>query len=212
MTLALWTSLVTILGVWLVTVVSPGPNFLATAYTATAQSRRLGLLVCLGIAVGTTIWATASLLGLGLLFRSTAWLYQVVKLAGGLYLIYLGARLLISAGWRGRGPAVAVAPRLPALSPARAFRRGLIVDLGNPKAAVFFTSLFAVTVPPDAPLWFQALIVVAVVAMAGGWYALVACLVSLRPVAAAFERAKRAVACVTGAAFVALGARLAADR
>ncbi len=208
MTASLWASLATIVGVWFVTVLSPGPNFLATAYTASRQSRRLGLIVVAGIAVGTMVWATASLLGLGLLFRSAAWLYQAFKIAGGLYLAYLGLRTILQARRQTRQPLAAP----PALTSRGAFLRGLVVDLSNPKAAIFFASLFAVAVPPEAPFWFKALVVAAVVAMAGGWYALVACLVTQRPVAAALARLQTAVSYVTGAVFVALGLRLATDR
>ena len=205
---ALWASFATIMGVWLITVISPGPNFLATVYTTASQSRRLGLLVSLGIAVGTTVWATASLLGLSLLFETATWLYQSVKLAGALFLIYLGLRTIVLAR---RLPASGPAPAVP-VSAGQAFRRGLIVDLSNPKAAVFFASLFAVTVPPDAPLWFQTAIVAAVVMLAGGWYALVACVVDLKPIAQLLRRAQRAFTYASGGIFVALGLRLATDR
>ncbi|MCG8357184.1 MAG: LysE family transporter [Kiloniellales bacterium] len=201
-------SLATIVGVWLVTVLSPGPNFLATAQAALGQSRRAGLMLSAGIAVGTTLWSTASLLGLGLLFQTAGWLYLAVKLLGAAYLILLGLRAILSAR--------RTAPFIPAggapLSAWQAFRRGLLVDLSNPKAAAFFTSLFAVTVPPAAPLWFDVTVVVAVVVIAGGWYALVACAVSLPAIAARFRRAQRWIAYVTGAAFMALGIRLAVDR
>ena len=208
MTAALWTSLATIVAVWAVTVLSLGPNFFMTVLAASRQSPRLGVMVSAGIALGTTIWATASLLGLGLLFQSAAWLYNAVKLAGGAYLVYLGLRTVLSARREDR----------PSLRPAKpltaggAVLRGLIVDLSNPKAAVFFASLFAIAVPPEAPLWFKALVVAVVVAMAGGWYAVVACLVKLPPVAAGLARARKAIAYVTGAVFVALGLRLATER
>ena len=208
MTATLWASLATIVAVWAVTVLSPGPNFFVTVLTASRQSPRLGVLVSAGIALGTTIWATASLLGLALLFQSAAWLYQALKLAGGLYLVYLGLRTILAARSQaepGRQPAAPLTARGAVL-------RGLVVDLSNPKAAIFFASLFAVAVPPDSPLWFKALVVALVVAMAGGWYAAVACLIKLRPIAAALERTQKAVAYVTGAVFVALGLRLATER
>ncbi len=208
MTAALWTSFATITGVWLITVISPGPNFLATVYTTASQSRRLGLLVSLGIAAGTTVWATASLLGLSLLFETATWLYQAVKLAGALFLIYLGLRTILSA----RRLTVSGSAPVAVVSGVQAFRRGLVVDLSNPKAAVFFASLFAVTVPPGAPVWFQATVVAAVVAMAGGWYALVACIVDLDPIARLLRRTRRAFTFAAGAIFVALGLRLATDR
>lgn len=205
---ALWASLITIAGVWLVTVMSPGPNFLATVHTAVNRSRAAGLLVVLGITVGTALWAAGSLLGLGLLFRTAAWLYLIVKFIGAAYLILVGIQILLSA----RKPIVAEGSPGGNVSGWKAFRLGLLTDLSNPKAAAFFTSLFAVTVPPQAPLWFDLLVIVCVVATAGLWYALVACTVVLDPVSALYRRSARAVTAVTGVVFVALGLRLAAER
>lgn len=204
----LWTGFATITLVWAVTVLSPGPNFLATVQAALGRSRRAGLEVALGISFGTTIWATASLLGLGLLFQSAGWLYHAVRIAGAAYLIFLGVATLLSAR-RAAGPASVVGPAVGGL---RAVRRGLLTDLSNPKAAAFFTSLFAVTVPPSAPFWFDAATVALVVAIAGGWYALCACAVSLAPVAAFYRRARRAITAVAGVVFLALGLRLASER
>ena len=205
----LWASLLTITGIWLLTVVSPGPNFLATMHAAVTRSRRAGLLVAAGVAVGTTLWAAASLAGLGLLFQTAGWLYHVVRIVGALYLIYVGVRMILAA----RRPAAPVSLSGQATaSGARAFRLGLLTDLANPKAAAFFTSLFAVAVPPDAPLWFDGLIVATVVVMAGGWYATVALAVSWQPVATAYRRLERVITAAAGAVFVGFGIRLAADR
>ena len=205
MTPALWTSLVTICGIWLVTVISPGPNFLATSQATLAGSRRDGLLVVFGIGLGTTLWCTASLLGLGLLFERVAWLYLLVKIAGGLYLSYLGLRILLTAG-RSAGQAAAPGSRVTGF---KAVRLGLLTDLSNPKAAAFFASLFAVTLPPAAPLWFDTLVVALVVAIAVAWYSLVACFMATAAVAAAYRRAQRVILTLMGAAFLGLGVRLA---
>lgn len=209
MTASLWTGFFTILGIWFITVLSPGPNFFAIMYTSTTQSRRSGLFVVAGVLAGTVIWATASLLGLGLLFKTAAWLYQILKIIGGCYLIYLGAKTIMSAR-KGQGHSYQPEKRL--LTSWQAFYRGLVVDLSNPKAAVFFTSLFAVTVPPDAPLWYKAMIVSVVVALPGIWYSGLACLVNLPPVAAFLQRTRKAISYVTGTIFIGLGLRLATDR
>ncbi|MDJ0948702.1 MAG: LysE family translocator [Alphaproteobacteria bacterium] len=203
-----WTAFFVIAGVWAVTVISPGPNFIATVHAALSQSRGTGIWVSLGIMLGTTVWATASLAGLALLFQQAAWLYTLVKFAGAAYLIYLGVRMIRSARSKVQVPA---APG-PGMTPVQAFRRGLLTDLANPKAAAFFASLFAVTVPPAAPLWYDAAVVVMVVIIAGAWYALMACVMTLNPVATLYRRAQRAVAYVTGALFMAIGVRLAAER
>ena len=189
--------------VWAVTVVSPGPNFLATAHAALSSDRRRGVWLAAGIAVGTTIWATASLLGLGLLFQTLGWLYVLVKVAGAAYLIVFGLRLLLSRAAPQSAPGQV---SNATLTPGQAFRRGLLTDLSNPKAAAFFTSLFAVAVPPQAPLWFDATIIALVVVQAGGWYALVACVISHPKVAVRFAKAQAVLNRITGAVLLAFGA------
>ena len=203
-------SLTLLLGVWAVTVVTPGPNFLATAHAAASGDRRAGGWVAAGVAAGTAIWAAASLAGLGLLFQTAGWLYQAVKVAGAVYLVAVGVGMLLAARQAGHAsvPPMATFP----LSARRAFRLGLVTDLSNPKAAAFFASLFAVAVPPAAPIWFHGLAVASVVAIAAGWYGAVAWAMGGARFAAAYRRARRVVTAVAGAVFVGFGLRLAADR
>ena len=102
------TSFVTITGIWLVTVITPGPNFVATVHGTVNGTRVNGLAVAGGIAIGTTLWAGASLLGLGLLFENVGWLYLTVKTVSAGYLIFIGAGMIWAA--RGNG-ATASLPR-----------------------------------------------------------------------------------------------------
>jgi len=205
---ALWAGFATVVGIWVVTVVTPGPNFLATVHATLARSRRSGLLVAAGIALGTALWGTASLFGLGIAFKAAGGLYEAVKIAGAAYLVYVGARMLLSAQRAGAQSG----PSGPAVSGLRAFRHGLVTDLSNPKAAAFFTSLFAVAVPPSAPLWFDGLLVGSVTAVAGGWYALCAWAMAADPVVAFYQRIARGVSAVAGVVFIGLGLRLATER
>jgi threonine/homoserine/homoserine lactone efflux protein len=166
-------------------------------------------MVSLGVAFGTLIWAAAALMGLGLLFKAAAWAYQVVKYAGAAYLLAVGARMLFA---RRSSETEQCKEPEAVYTAARAFRHGLVVDLSNPKAAVFFTSLFAVTVPPASPLWYKSLIIFVVVGMSAGWYAFVACAMGWGPVAEKLRQSQRLVSRVTGAVFIALGLKLASDR
>ena len=88
--------LLTLAGVWVLVVMSPGPNFVATVHHATARSRRDGLFVALGIATGTTLWVTFGVIGLGVLFARFSWLVEIIRTVGAIYLTYLGARII----WR----------------------------------------------------------------------------------------------------------------
>lgn len=73
---SLWTGLATLMGVRMVTVTSPGPNFVATVHAAVSGSRRDGLPAAAGLSTGCVIWCVATLSGLGLAFRSAPWLYR----------------------------------------------------------------------------------------------------------------------------------------
>jgi threonine/homoserine/homoserine lactone efflux protein len=200
--------LVVLGAVWFVVVVAPGPNFLASVSAATTRGRRHGVRVAAGFALGDAIWAASSVLGLAVLLARYGWLAEVVRFGGAAVLLVLGARSVL----RSRHGFVPV--REGAAPPARRLRSGLLtgllVDLGNPKAAVFFTSLFAALLPATAP-WWEALAAVAVVsAIAGGWYSLVVWLFCTGRVAAAYRRLRRPIDAVAGALFIGLGIRMVA--
>ena len=198
-------SLATIAATWAVLVVLPGPNFLAVGHAAMASSRRTGLRVALGVALGTAIWSTAALVGVAALLRAAGWLERGVALVGAAYLIAVGLRL-VAAGRREEALAADAgeAPRRPLL-------RGIATDLSNPKAAAFFTGLFAAAVPVGAPLWFDGLLVATVTIIAAAWYALAASLLAVGPIAARYRRVRRWLGMAAGATFVLLGIRIAAD-
>src|SRR5580658_10073108 len=93
------TLLVTVAALWALAVVSPGPNFLMTARLAVARSRRAGLQAVAGIAVGTAFWAGAECFGVRTLFDAAPWMYLLLKIVGAVYLLVVGAQLLL-ASWR----------------------------------------------------------------------------------------------------------------
>ncbi|MQA85510.1 MAG: lysine transporter LysE [Streptosporangiales bacterium] len=200
---------------WLVVVVVPGPNFLTTVQVAATRSRGAGLAVVGGIGVGTTAWATAAAVGLAVVFQTVGWLYQVLRAAGAAYLLLLGIAMIWHALRTGRAPEGQRPTRRTGATPRVAFFRGLLTDPSNPKAAVFFTSLFAVAVavavPPGAAPAELAAFVALMPAIAMAWYATVALALSAGPVARAFQRVRRHVQVVAGGILAAFGVRLAAE-
>ncbi|WP_461209054.1 LysE family transporter [Desulfocurvus sp. DL9XJH121] len=203
-----WTSLAALLAAWILAVILPGPNFVATVHASCAASRGHGLRTAAGIAVGTALWTAFSLVGLGAAMAAASWFYQALRLAGAAYLIFVGCRMVVSAV-RGQGGHAAAGSGRPCPRP---FRQGLSVVLSNPKTAAFFTSLFAVAVPAAAPVWFKALCMALVVGVSWSWYSLVACAVCLPRVEAALARVQRPMALATGGLLVFFGLRLAAER
>jgi len=202
--------LLVLAGVWALVVMSPGPDFVVTASRA-AGSRRAGLAAAAGIVAGTAIWASVSAAGAGMVLARYRWAAESVRLAGAAYLAWLGLRMILNS--RRALPAAG-----PDLGPdggrhcVAAWRAGLLADLGNPKAAVFWTGLFAAVLPAATPVPVRAAAVLVAVAVAAAWYAAVACAFSLAVVSRRYRQAKKWIDRVTGGVLAGLAVRLATER
>lgn len=135
-----------ILGAALLAVASPGPATLAIAGTSMQQGRASGLALAAGITTGSFIWSISAAFGLSAVMQANAWLFEVVRYFGAGYLMYLAFRSAKSA--LQSGTPVAVSIKTPALRTA--YARGVALHLTNPKAILFFGSLYAIGLPADA--------------------------------------------------------------
>lgn len=137
---------------------SPGPATLTIAGTSMASGRRYGLAVASGVTTGSMMWSVAAALGLGAIMLSYAWTFEIIRYLGAGYLLYLAfksARFAFS-------PAKLAPQSMAAASSRAAYGKGLALHLTNPKAILFFGSLFAVGVPADASFRSLAIIICAV--------------------------------------------------
>jgi threonine/homoserine/homoserine lactone efflux protein len=208
-------ALLPLFGVWLLAVISPGPDFLVTVQYATARSRRHGIAVGAGVACGIVVWASGSMLGLSVLFARLSWMYDIVRFAGAAYLIYLGVRTLWTTWRQGRAAGDAPPPvdRVgPGVGVWRAWRVGFLTNIGNPKAAAFFGSLLGALLPAHTGPALRVAVVAVMVGVTFAWYTVVSVLFGLAPVARLYRRARRWIDRVMAAVLIALGARLAIDR
>lgn len=152
MRLDLWFAFVAASAVLLII---PGPTILTVISYAVAHGRRANLPLVAGVALGDCTALVLSLLGLGALLATAAFWFTVVKVAGGLYLVYLGLRL-VRAGLRSGPAAVAVADAAPqAASPWRLFRNTWLVTALNPKGIVFFVAFLPQFTNPAGNLRLQ---------------------------------------------------------
>lgn len=185
--------------------ISPGPNMMAVAGAALKQGRGAALLVVTGIASGTVVWCVGTAFGLGALFATFPALLTVLTFAGAIYLFWLAARSVRSA-WQGRSAGFKA--NTENLSAWGAWRRGLLVVLFNPKAALMWsaiaTFLFGAGVPMMAVLILGPLVATSAL-MIYGAYGL---MFSSRLAGAFYQRFARAIELVFGAAFGALGGLL----
>lgn len=187
---------------------SPGPSFVLVACTAAGTGRGNGLLAAAGMALGGSLFAVLSLLGLHSLLLAVPSLYLALKVAGGLYLAWLGWRI-----FRGASQPLAVAiadDGRPAPLSGQTFLAALTTQVSNPKTAIVYASVFAAFLPADAPLSFKVLTALTVFLIEGGWYMLVALLLSAAGPRAAYLKAKLWIDRSAGALMAVFGLKLAA--
>jgi threonine/homoserine/homoserine lactone efflux protein len=185
--------------------VVPGPAVLYIVAQAVDQGRRAGLASASGVATGGLVHVTAAVVGLSSLLVSSATAFEAVKLVGAAYLVYLGVRRLLTKA----GPVALEREHRPL---AEVYRRGVVVNVLNPKTALFFLAFLPQFVDPHAGhAWLQigalGLLFVTIAALSDSTYALAAGTAAGALRGRAFERVQRWVA---GSVFVGLG--LAAAR
>lgn len=134
--------------------ISPGPSNMYVMARAIAQGTQGGIIAAFGLAVGGLIHVVATVLGLSALFAHSPMLYTVIKLAGAAYLIYLGISY-----WKTKPASKDSEVRQSRKKPALlVFRESIIVEVTNPKTALFFIALLPQFVVPDSgPVAYQLL-------------------------------------------------------
>jgi len=210
-------SLWAFLGISMLVIVIPGPDTALSIRNSLAGGRGAGVATALGVVAGQLVWEFGTALGVTSILLASERVFHFVKLAGAAYLMFLGAQALLRA-FHARGSQLAEASRpgvgnIRAANALRAFQQGAISNLGNPKMAVFFASIF----PQFAPrgqgtftglmtlgLLFSALTLI--------WLSFYAFAISRAASAFRSARVQRALEGVSGAALLGLGTRLALEK
>ncbi len=196
--------LLAFVGVAIVVVVLPGPDMALILRNGLRGGNPAAYRTILGIATGLLVWAVASAIGVGAVLAASTTLFTVLKVAGSVYLVFLGLQTLLALR---RG---ARTPETPSRATGSPFREGLLSNVFNPKIAVLFTTLLPQFISPDDPAFAKSLLLSAIfVAIGMLWLSVYAQLIA---VLAASTRLRRSLQAVTGVVLTALGVRLAFDR
>ena len=200
-----WAEFLTMALVHLLAVASPGPDFAIVVRESVTHGRTAGTWTALGVGAGILVHVTYSLLGIGLIVAQSAVLFNLLKWLAAAYLLYLGVKALRS------GPAVAErgAPQPEtARNPRGAFASGFITNGLNPKATLFFLSLFTLVINPHTPLLIQAGYGIYLACATAAWFSLVAMLFSHARVRSGFARMGHWFDRLMGVVLVGLAVRL----
>ena len=190
-------TLFTIAAVHLIALMSPGPDCFIVMQTAVGRSRKEALCVA--------FWAALSLLGLQWLFEQLAWLQQLIMFLGGLYLGWLAFLLLRSACNKQTASQQNVpTPR----SGFRSFAIGLLTNLSNAKALIYFSSVFSLFITADMETSEAVLIYAVVVLESFFWFSFVALILGLPKPKAFYRKSSRWIDGICGAIFGVFGTAL----
>ena len=197
MTLA---ALVSLLGVWVAMIVAPGPDVVQVIRVA-PRSMRAGIMCALGICTGIVVWLTASLAGLSALIAARPSLLGLLQLVGGGFLLWM-AYGSIRSGLAQRRSALSSARStsqdsaenagsfdeehieqavstgdVEDITAGRAYKLGMLTNLSNPKALVFFGAVFAQFIHPDMGLEWTVFIAILLTVVSVAWFSTFALIV-----------------------------------
>jgi threonine/homoserine/homoserine lactone efflux protein len=204
--------LLAFLGISALVIVTPGQDTALTIRNTLAGGRRSGVGTALGVSAGQAVWTVAASAGVAALLVASEPAFLALKLAGAAYLVFLGAQALLAA-FGGTRPSDEPAAGAGRLTPRAAFRQGVVSNLGNPKMAVFFTSLLP-QFAPEGGASFAAMLALGLVfcTMTLAWLTAYSFVVERAGAVLRRPAVRRMLDAFTGAVLVALGLRLATER
>ena len=198
-------------GVAAVVILLPGPDTAIVTKNVLLAGRRAGLGASVGVCTGLSVWTLTAALGVASLLRASAVASTVLKLAGALYLVWLGIQALRAARRMALTQPLDDSGR-SAGRLTRGFRQGLLSNLANPKIAVFFTSLLPQFVDPGRPVLLPFLALGGVfVLMTLAWLCVYAFAAARAAEALQRPRVKALLDRITGTVLIAVGIRLALE-
>lgn len=203
--------LITIIVVHILGVMSPGPDFAIVTRTSLLYNRRSALLTALGVAIGIITHITYALVGVAFIIERSIILFSTVKLLGAAYLIYIGYKSL-----RVKKQIVTETTAdikiVKTLSAGQALRQGFITNALNPKAALYFLSVFTQVINPHTPTGVQALYGVVMIILTFAWFGSLALILTNEKIKKPFSKIQHGLEKCFGVILIALGIKVAVSK
>ncbi|EQB3643956.1 threonine export protein RhtC [Raoultella ornithinolytica] len=196
--------------VHIIALMSPGPDFFFVSQTAVSRSRKEALMGVLGITCGVMVWAGVALLGLHLIIEKMAWLHTIIMVGGGLYLCWMGYQMLRGALKKSDAPAPE--PQVELARSGRSFLKGLLTNLANPKAIIYFGSVFSLFVGDNVGKGERWGIFLLIVLETLAWFTVVASLFALPAMRRGYQRMAKWIDGIAGTLFAGFGIHLIISR
>ncbi|HBV39529.1 MAG TPA: lysine transporter LysE [Erwinia sp.] len=185
---------------------SPGPDFFLIIKNAARYPRRAALMTALGVNCAVATHMTYCVAGLAVVITTTPWLFMLLKYAGAAYLIYVGVKALLSRGGSKMDLSNIEAENT---SLKKAFMQGYLCNLLNPKATLFFLSMFTQVLNVHSGLgekiWYAGIILT----LSSIWWPTLVILIQSPPVRRGLARAQKLIDRLLGTVLIAFGIKVA---
>ncbi|NGQ93585.1 LysE family translocator [Brevibacillus sp. SYP-B805] len=166
---------------------SPGPDFVVVMKNSLGFGRRIGIATAIGIAFALFIHITYTILGFTYIMEKVPSIFLTIKLMGSLYLLWLGFQAIRSAP--PNGPRQTDTPQTTvAKTLLQGFREGFLCNVLNPKAALFFLSIFSQFISTDTGSWVRWIYGLEIVVAVGLWFVSLSAVISYRTFREFYER------------------------
>lgn len=192
----------------LLAVISPGPDFFMAIKNSLTYSRKTGIYTAIGFGLGIAVHIFYSLAGLALLISKSIVIFNLIKYLGVTYLLYLGFKSLISSS---SDIKIENQIHIKDISPLKAISQGFLTNVLNPKATLFFLSLFTLVISPqtaNTTLFFISFILIFNTAL---WFSLVAIFLTQKRMRVIYNRYQKYFNKLFGGVLIALGLKIAFD-
>ncbi|OGI64405.1 hypothetical protein A2733_01195 [Candidatus Nomurabacteria bacterium RIFCSPHIGHO2_01_FULL_40_20] len=197
----------------LLAVMSPGPDFIVVSRNSLSYSRKIGIYTALGVALGISVHVFYSLAGVGLVISKSIVLFNIIKVLGAIYLLYLGYKMLKSQpSTDGELEKITIKENADSFSPFDAIKNGFLVNVLNPKATLFFVALFTQVVGPATPQFVKVIYGVEMMFMTFVWFTIVSFLFSHKVFQKKIFKWRHIIDRAMGAVLVAIGIKVLVSR
>ncbi len=189
----------------LLAVISPGPDFVMVLKNALQFDRKTAVYTALGISMGIAVHILYSVAGVALLLKNNTSLFNIVKTAGALYIMYIGIKTLKPSPEQLDYDSLN-SSAMP--EKFQAIKTGFITNVTNPKASLFFLSVFSLLIPPGTPSGIILLLALMLIFVTFLWFVIVAYVFTNPVVVKAYEKYENTVLKLLGLILLILGSTI----
>lgn len=190
----------------LLAVISPGPDFFMALKNSMAYSRKTGIYTAIGFGLGIAVHVFYSLAGLALIISKSIIVFNIIKYLGVAYLLYIGVKSFLS---KTKAIKIENEMHLQDISPLKAISMGFLTNVLNPKASLFFLSLFTLVIKPDTATGTLVIISALLVIDTILWFSLVAIFFTQKRIRIIYNRYQKWFNRLFGGFLIAVGLKIA---